>query len=389
MLCLFESTGILEQNLSSFRALHRDQKQNTSRATLRSLLKVMVDTDLVATYNPASKIYTLTEFGLRAYNRYRSLYGAAKNAPASTLPRRTMHRKCAKTGMAAFKRLQAEQKAGAVPTDMPQEEAQSLKRVLDTSAEQHETKRQKKLVSELAERVTAKLALVSREAFAKDAKERLARLQNEDREQLKKLESMQLRELKDASAMDPAGGLAVCVISKAEIERADAIIKDRARALHKLCGLRVCHLTSSQLVGRCLESKFVIFLATSREAEAGLVYHGTETHEGLDLGACVSRLLGGYIAGPTWLDECVRRGVLLTPLLRCAQAVKCPRQLGFDDGLPQQAAILKLLSAIESHSLGFRQWVIRSKREELTLSEVYHLFGWYFWFLDRVIVSKP
>ncbi|CAE7875869.1 unnamed protein product [Symbiodinium necroappetens] len=375
MLCMFEGTGLLEQNLSSFRAMHRDQKRNTSPDTLRCLLKVMVDCDPVVTFNILSKEYKLSDFGIRAYNRYRSLFGAARNAPASLLPRRTMNRRCSSTGLAALKRLQVQQKAEAVPKELPLEEARSLKRALDTSAEEHSTKRQKKMVVALAERVTAKLALVSPAAFAKDARERLQKLQREDEEEFKKLDGMQLRELKTAEILgDAQNGLAVCIISKNEIPNADKIVKDKAKALSQLCGLRVCHLTSSSLVARCLRAKFVIFLATSKEAEAGLIYHGSESHQGLDLGACVSRLVGGYIAGPAWMAECIRRGQLLTPLLRLSPAAKMPRQVGFDDTLPQQVAVLKLLSAIETDDLGFRHWIIRSKREALTLATTLIIF---------------
>ncbi|CAE7347717.1 unnamed protein product [Symbiodinium sp. CCMP2592] len=330
MLCMFEGTGLLEQNLSSFRAMHHDQKRNTSPDTLRCLLKVMVDCDPVVTFNILTKEYKLTDFGIRAYNRYRSLFGAARNAPASLLPRRTMNRRCSSTGLAALKRLQAQQKADAVPKELPLEEAKSLKRALDTSAEEHSTKRQKKMVVALAERVTAKLALVSPATFAKDARERLQKLQLQDEEEFKKLDGMQLRELKTAEILgDAQNGLAVCIISKNEIPNADKIVKDKAKALSQLCGLRVCHLTSSSLVARCLRAKFVIFLATSKEAEAGLIYHGSESHQGLDLGACVSRLVGGFVAGPAWMAECLRRGQLLTPLLRLSPAAKIQRQ-GWD-----------------------------------------------------------
>ena len=370
MLCMFEGTGLLEQNLSSFRAMHKDQRQNTSRSTLRSLLKILVDCDGAVSYSPKSKEYTLTEFGMRAYNRYRSLYGAAKNTATTALPRRTVRPRCSSTGLAAFKRQQSKEKAEVIAADLPEAEACSLKRVLDTAAEQQQTKRQKSLVQSLAQRVTEKLALVSPAAFSKDAASRLERLQKEDRERLAKLDAVQLRELKNAETMDAQGGLCVCIISKGEISRADQIIKDRARTLHKLCGMRVCHLTSTNLVARCLEAKYVIFLATSREAEAGLIYHGSESHESLDVGTCVSRLIGGFIAGPSWLDECVHRGHLLMPLLRLSPAVKIERQVGFDDSLPQQSAVLRLLAAIESHRLGHRVWVIRSKRAEMPLARV-------------------
>ena len=381
MMCMFESTSVLEQNLSSFRALHKDKKHNMKAQTLRSVLKVMLDCDAVVNYNILSKEYSFTDFGLRAFNRYRSLFGAAKNAPASVLPRRTLHRRCSSTGVAAFKRLQAQQKAEAVPKDLPVEEAKSLKRALDSSAAEQCTPRQKKLMVSLAERVTAKLKVVGPAAFAQDARERLEKFQREDREQLQKLEAIQLRELKDTSPLDAKDGLAVCIISKAEVTACDKIIKEKAQALHKLCGMRVCHLTSKNLVSRCLQAKFVIFLATSREAEAGLIYHGTESHEGLDLGAAVSRLFGGYIAGPSWLSECMRRGQLLTPLLCLSPGLQVERQVGFDDNLPQQAALLRLISAAESDVLGIRRWTIRSRRSELTLPPKY-------WQLFATVASR-
>ncbi|CAE7827939.1 unnamed protein product [Symbiodinium sp. CCMP2456] len=150
--------------------------------------------------------------------------------------------------------------------------------------------------------------------------------------------------------MHAEGGLAVCIFSKTEAGNADKIVKDRAKTLYQLCGLRVAHLTSSKLIARCLEAKFVIFVATSKEAEEGLIYHASESHSCLDVGAFLSRLLGSYVGGPSWLDECVRRGRLLQPLLQLAPAMKSERQVGFDDSLPQQAAMLKVLAALESHT---------------------------------------
>ena len=109
--------------------------------------------------------------------------------------------------------------------------------------------------------------------------------------------------------------------------------------------------------------------------------NGTESHEGLDLGAAVSRLFGGYVAGPFWLSECVRRGQLLTPLLRLSPGLEVERQVGFDDNLPQQAALLRLISAAESDVLGIRRWTIRSRRSELTLPPKY-------WQLFATVASR-
>ena len=242
MMCMFESTSILEQNLSSFRALHKDQKHNMKAHTLRRVLKVMLDCDAVVNCNILSKDYSFTEFGLRAFNRYRSFvrccqectcFGAASEDFASSM---LFDRSC------SFQAI-----AGATEgRSCPQGFARGGSQVVETcpglvSCGAAQTAAKKLMVS-LAERVTAKLKLVGPAAFTQDARERLEKFQREDREQLQKLEAIQLRELKDASPLDAKDGLAVCVISKAEITARNSIIKEKAQALHKLCGMRVCQM---------------------------------------------------------------------------------------------------------------------------------------------------
>ena len=58
------------------------------------------------------------------------MFGAARNCPQSVLPRRTVApRKCSKTGLAAFQRVQRQQKAEVEPESV--EDARDLKAIMD------------------------------------------------------------------------------------------------------------------------------------------------------------------------------------------------------------------------------------------------------------------
>ena len=371
MLSLFESTAILEQNLSLMRMCSRDERAHTSRENVRTLMKLHLDvTDPVVVYNSRERSYTLTAFGTRCFNLYRQLFPAGTNVKKKELPKRVMKRKLSSTGMAAFLRVQEEQKANLVAQNLDSAEAESLKKMAEQSSRKRASPKQESLRECLRKKIEAKVAVLSPENFESDAKARLARLQAEEKERQNKLLAMEVRELSSAPAMDMSGSVVVCVIQKADMPSADKIIKETSQAVRSFASsAKIVHLTSSALVPRALEAKSLIWLATSSAAERNLLQpqQDEDDSSGLGLSAALARCFGGWVGGPTWLQTCRGRGMALEPVLKLSPACSVSRQIYFDESFRYRAALLKVLAIAESHPAGYRSWVIRTRREELLL----------------------
>ena len=56
------------------------------------------------------------------------------------------------------------------------------------------------------------------------------------------------------------------------------------------------------------------------------------------------------------------------------RALRLPRQLAFDESVKQREGLLKVISAVESHPAGAREWVVRAARSELRLVLVWHKY---------------
>ena len=99
------------------------------------------------------------------------MFGTATNCPQSVLPRRTVvPRKCSKTGLAAFQRVQRQQKAEVDAESV--EDAPDLKAIMDKAEADTRTKKQESLQKTLAGAVNAKLQLLNQANFKADAAER-------------------------------------------------------------------------------------------------------------------------------------------------------------------------------------------------------------------------
>ena len=371
MLSLFESTAMLEQNLSLMRMCSRDERAHTSHEKVRALLKLHLDVaDPVVVYNSRDRSYRLTSFGTRCFNLYRQLFPAGTNVKKNELPKRVMKRKLNSTGMAAFLRVQEEQKANLVAQTVSSSEAESLKKMVEQSAVKRASAKQESLRETLRKKVEAKVAVISPESFASDAKARLARLQAEEKERESKLLAMELRELSSAPFLDLSASVIVCVLDRTEIPNADRVIKETSKAVHSFAaGAKIVHLTSSTLVPKALEARCLVWLAASASAEKSLMQPQPDEDE-LGLSAVLARCLGGFVAGPQWLRICQSGGKSLQPVLRLTPALSVSRQIYFDESFRYRAPLLKVLAVIESHPAGYRNWVIRTRREELLLGYV-------------------
>ncbi|CAE7257160.1 unnamed protein product [Symbiodinium sp. KB8] len=330
LLTLFESTGVLEQNLAALRGYGHEQRQSmTTRSRSRADLPL---------------------------NQTR-------------LPKRMAPGKVGKTGMAALMRIRQQQKdsieaagdvaaSGVDPTEL-----ESCLDKVNQSAAERTTEKQKKLSSSLADRVTAKIRLLTN--LDEVSRQKLREQVKNENERLTKLRSIQVRDLSAAECMtDCSKGLVIAVPTVKSIEGIDRMAKEAGRILKDLGGPRVVPLTAKNLVKQCLEASFTVWYGLTDAAEDVLLFYKSETSP--ELSTAMSRLLGGHVAGPSWLRACQQAGKIVRPVTMLGRALRLPRQLAFDESVKQREGLLKVISAVESHPAGAREWVVRTARSELS-----------------------
>ncbi|CAE7833093.1 unnamed protein product [Symbiodinium sp. CCMP2592] len=332
LLTLFESTGVLEQNLAALRGYGHEQKQSMTTNTRKP--------------KPGQ-------------------------LPDIRLPKRMAPGKVGKTGMAALMRIRQEQKdsieaAGDVAmSGMDPTKLESCLETVNQSAAERTTAKQKKLSSSLADRVTAKIRLLTN--LDEVSRQKLREQVNKENERLTKLRSIQVRDLRAAECMtDCSKGLVIAVPTVKSIEGIDRMAKETGRILKDLGGPRVVPLTATNLVKQCLEASFTVWYGLTDAAEDALLFYKSETSP--ELSTAMSRLLGGHVAGPTWLRACQQAGKVVRPVTMLGRALQIGRQLGFDASVQFREGLLKVISAVESHPAGTREWVVRSARSELSRS---------------------
>jgi hypothetical protein len=364
LLTLFEATGLLEQNLSSLRAY---REKNMSPASLRDSMKVLLDGEPVGFHRGTG--YEVTAFGRRVQQTYRKLFGGQTNTPKTQgqldvrLPRRTLGSRKSSTGLAAFQRHREEQleKIAKEPTGMSETAARKLCKAVDESAAERATKRQKTLAETLATKTAKKVQLLTEMDAKSQAKLKEAVRTEDDR--LKKLSSIQLRDLWTAETLSDAKNiLVVAVPTAADADKVDRMAAQASKDLHPF-GLGVIPLTAENLVSRIVESRTTIWLGLTQEAEDVITYQNESKPQ---LVTAMARLLGGYVAGPVWVHACQQTKRLLTPVLQLGRALRVPRQLAFNADVQFRGGILKTIAAVEAHPAGHTLWVVRKTREELS-----------------------
>ena len=316
---------------------------------------------------------------------YQRLYGGRSNTrkpkpgqlPDIRLPKRMAPGKVGKTGMAALMRIRQQQKdsieaagdvaaSGVDPTEL-----ESCLDKVNQSAAERTTEKQKKLSSSLADRVTAKIRLLTN--LDEVSRQKLREQVKNENERLTKLRSIQVRDLSAAECMtDCSKGLVIAVPTVKSIEGIDRMAKEAGRILKDLGGPRVVPLTAKNLVKQCLEASFTVWYGLTDAAEDVLLFYKSETSP--ELSTAMSRLLGGHVAGPSWLRACQQAGKIVRPVTMLGRALRLPRQLAFDESVKQREGLLKVISAVESHPAGAREWVVRTARSELRLVLVWHKY---------------
>ena len=179
---------------------------------------------------------------------------------------------------------------------------------VNQSAAERTTEKQKKLSSSLADRVTAKIRLLTN--LDEVSRQKLREQVKNENERLTKLRSIQVRDLSAAECMtDCSKGLVIAVPTVKSIEGIDRMAKEAGRILKDLGGPRVVPLTAKNLVKQCLEASFTVWYGLTDAAEDVLLFYKSETSP--ELSTAMSRLLGGHVADPSWLRACQQAGKIV------------------------------------------------------------------------------
>ncbi|CAE7825204.1 unnamed protein product, partial [Symbiodinium sp. CCMP2456] len=77
-------------------------------------------------------------------------------------------------------------------------------------------------------------------------------------------------------------------------------------------------------------------------------------------------MLGGFIAGPEWIDACVRANVLFEPVLRLAKAIQVPKELRVHESYHYKDSLEKMCVEAARNPSANMKWTIRESRKKLT-----------------------
>ena len=181
MHCCWESTCELESNHSIFRLLSRGQKCNTSGASLRYLLKCLLDGPAVDEIAIESNgIYTPSMRILEVQSQWRKLFGARPKKTTGKISERPLPRRetgarrgCRKKGMAAF--LERRHKESKACSALPMSDDVQVCRMESLQAKTEETaeigrkrKEYESFSARIAEKTKKRQAIMERLADCSD-----------------------------------------------------------------------------------------------------------------------------------------------------------------------------------------------------------------------------
>ena len=279
------------------------------------------------------------------------MYGGQLNGPKSVLPRRSMRKRSSDTGMAAFLRLRQLQKheASREPEQLSAAAAKRCIQTVEDAAAERASKKQKTLAGTLAARCEHRLRLLHE--FSTMSKQKLEEQLAAEEKRLNQMQSIQHRDLQSSPMLENCSrdnSVLVCIPTR-ETADVDQKIREVAKKMGQLGGPKVTSFTSSTMICKVLDAEVVVWFALTAEAEQQLLYYRDLQPE---LASVAVRMLGGWLAGPSWLSTCLERKSLVTPILRLSPALRAPREVGFDPSC-SRVCVETLVLAGSAHKICF------------------------------------
>ena len=360
MLTTWESTSSIEQSFAIARHLTSSLKSNTSPATARNLLKVVLDgpqPEDVALHKicASSAEYQTSVWARRVQTAWRRRFGSATNH--MDLPRRTL-RPRAKRGLPKFLEEQSAEKAalrgagGPTPDVLGQWRAST-----DQEAQKQREKRGYKWLAEsLQEQACKKRRLL--EAFAAgtdpDAEQKL-------KTQRKEQEARELAvgERRDLNSMAEKGVFLqseVCAVVPCKP------LSATQTGVLLMLGLKIVEFgTGKTCLEQLLRSRHIIWLAPTHDLETSLIDGVVSAVDPALLAA--TRLLGGFIGGPEWVDVCQSLGKVLQPVLCLCKGAHTKREVCLHKSLGCREQLTALL--LQVANLDQLRLILRSKAKQV------------------------
>ena len=371
VLCLCESTAGIEQRFSRMRMLRHDQKGKTCARFIRDAMKTNFDAPSGHGFCQKDQDgYKLSDFGLKVLRTYRDEYGGGRNGPKAELPRRTMKDRSRKTGLAAFMRERESQKRSLLqgnPADEP-EDLCDLAAATSHEAKRRRTDKHDALCTQMKELAVKKRELLL--SLPEVADQKLKEHQQKEKQVLRTLASKQVRSLQGAVPFETLAGVVVVLASKnaaanvlepggAGEEQAahDDLEHQGTKQLLRQLGCRtVIGMSDPGLISELLQAEHTIWLGLSSATEKGMMC-------GNGFAGAMARLLGGYLAGESWVRHCKTSGRIVLPPVRLGRALLATQEVHLSKSVPFREGIKKIVAAAD-HA-GMCKWTLRKKERDM------------------------
>ncbi|CAE7244753.1 unnamed protein product [Symbiodinium sp. CCMP2592] len=368
LLCIFDSTSAIESSFSTYRLFTKGAKASITEAHRNLYMKVFCDApppDMsficesavwIARPTTAGRCYEATPFCNRVLQTYRVLNGGqGKNTKSTNLPRRLMKSRLRAKGLQAFDRrktgevvaLTEEQSKALDPSVV--EKIVGLDDVVQKAAKDRTSQKQIDLLLCLK-----KKARERQEAFIHGPHhEGAAKLKELERDVLKNAEQLckveQRQMAKDTRTLAPVPTWVVIVGEATEDKHA---IKRRVLEVCKPEQQVVIHGVTSFLTQLHKASFYetlpgqIVYLCSNYETLLWLTDPTLDIEDESDKQkkrshlVLATRLLGGYVCGPSWLERLANSPAqaLPAPILQLRSAMLTPHQVYLGKQLPGHAS---------------------------------------------------
>ncbi|CAE7218467.1 unnamed protein product [Symbiodinium sp. CCMP2592] len=368
LLCIFDSTSAIESSFSTYRLFTKGAKASITETHRNLYMKVFCDApppDMsficesavwIARPTTAGRCYEATPFCNRVLQTYRVLNGGqGKNTKSTNLPRRLMKSRLRAKGLQAFDRrktgevvaLTEEQSKALDPSVV--EKIVGLDDVVQKAAKDRTSQKQIDLLLCLK-----KKARERQEAFIHGPRhEGAAKLKELERDVLKNAEQLckveQRQMAKDTRTLAPVPTWVVIVGEATEDKHA---IKRRVLEVCKPEQQVVIHGVTSFLTQLHKASFYetlpgqIVYLCSNYETLLWLTDPTLDIEDESDKQkkrshlVLATRLLGGYVCGPSWLERLANSPAqaLPAPILQLRSAMLTPHQVYLGKQLPGHAS---------------------------------------------------
>lgn len=323
--------------------------------------------DIVAQHQTPDSAYKLvpSTFAHDVQRKYKDLYGvkAAGATKSCELPRRTLPGNMKETSIAGQKRKREEQ-LRAIDTTTGGREVEDLAQLTAESKAARQSAEQGKLLDSLKAYAAKKRTAMAEDALpaqqGPSAKKLKTHIDERERvsAKLRKWQAAELAAVAHRDGLEPDRTVIVCC------EEADADgLADTFACRCLVWPSEKRHF--ARAVETIWKRRHVIWFynAVEQEEQAAL---GVDS----SMHACM-RLLGGWLAGPSWRDACRAEGRLLQPLVGLQRSMSQPLEICMHKSVEAEDFAAQALAACMLAKGSSCSWRIRKKWKQVQTKSAY------------------